>query len=154
MTTIQRQSTASPQAVWRVLSDPWSYASWVVGASRVREVDGTWPKQGAVIHHSVGAWPLLLNDSTSVVSSVPDECIVLRARTRPFGEAEVAISLEPTGSGCLITMHEKPVAGPARLLPEAVAGPPLKMRNREALTRLALIAEGRRPGAQAPPEPA
>jgi hypothetical protein len=154
MTTIQRESTATPQGVWRVLSDPWSYASWVVGASRIRHVDGVWPQEGAVIHHSVGAWPLLLDDSTSVVSSVPEDRLVLRARSRPFGEAEVEITLAPKGSGCLITMHERPVAGPARFLPRAVTGLPLRLRNREALTRLALIAEGRRPGAQAPPEPA
>ena len=148
MATVQRRCSASAESVWRVLADPWSYASWVVGASRIRRVEGNWPDEGAVIHHSVGTWPMLLDDTTSVVSSVPGERLVLRARSRPFGEAEVALTLSPAaaGSGCLITMYEKPVSGPARLLPEAVHGPALRARNREALTRLALIAEGHENG--------
>ena len=148
MATVERRCSAPAETVWRVLADPWTYASWVVGASRIRHVEGHWPEDGAVIHHSVGTWPLVLDDTTSVISSVPGERLVLLARTRPFGEAEVALTLSPapTGSGCLITMYERPVRGPAKLLPEGIHGPPLRARNREALTRLALIAEGREDG--------
>ncbi len=31
-----------------MLSDGWLYASWVVGASRVRDVDPRWPSPGGV----------------------------------------------------------------------------------------------------------
>jgi len=34
---------ATPDAIWRVLADP----LWVVGASRVRDVDETWPDLGS-----------------------------------------------------------------------------------------------------------
>ena len=35
---VSRQVDAPARAVWDVLSDGWLYASWVVGASRVRDV--------------------------------------------------------------------------------------------------------------------
>ena len=36
---VTRTVDAPAEAVWAVLADGWLYASWVVGASRVREVD-------------------------------------------------------------------------------------------------------------------
>ena len=56
---------ATPEQVWAVLSDGWLYPVWV-GASRMREVDETWPEVGSKLHHSVGAWPLLIDDNTEV----------------------------------------------------------------------------------------
>ena len=46
---------ASIDDVWSVLSDGWLYPLWVVGASRMRDVDPDWPAVGSRIHHSVGA---------------------------------------------------------------------------------------------------
>ena len=40
--------------------------TWAVGAARIREVDEDWPAVGARIHHSVGAWPVLISDTTVV----------------------------------------------------------------------------------------
>ncbi len=45
--TISRRVDAPAEAVWSVLADGWSYANWVVGAARVRDVDPGWPAQGA-----------------------------------------------------------------------------------------------------------
>lgn len=149
MSTVHRRCNANRQEVWDVLADPWLYASWVVGASRIRETDGAWPAPDAVIHHSVGAWPLLLDDTTSVVGSVPGHELRLRARGRPLGEAEVLLRLEDDGSGCTITMSERAVRGPGSKVPDALMEPVISWRNTEALRRLALIAEGRRDGAQA-----
>ena len=56
--------TVSPEKVWEVLADGWLYPVWVVGASRMREVDDHWPAEGAKLHHSVGTWPALLDDTT------------------------------------------------------------------------------------------
>ncbi|WP_270886738.1 SRPBCC family protein [Pedococcus sp. 5OH_020] len=150
MTTNTHHTSASVDAVWAVLADPWSYASWVVGASRIRTVEGEWPKVDAKIHHSVGAWPILLNDETSVADCEPGRRLVLRAAARPFGVAQVELELQPDPAGCLITMREAPVSGPATMLPAAVQEPALKRRNSESLLRLALIAEGRDPNAQTP----
>ena len=59
--TVSRDVDAPAQAVWDVLADGWDYATWVVGASRVRDVDRTWPAEGSRIHHSFGLWPVVVN---------------------------------------------------------------------------------------------
>ncbi|MDQ6715529.1 MAG: SRPBCC family protein, partial [Actinomycetota bacterium] len=61
---VARRIEAPPGAVWAVLADGWLYATWVVGASRVRDVDLDWPTEGSRIHHSLGSWPALLSDET------------------------------------------------------------------------------------------
>ena len=38
-----------------MLSDGWSYATWVVGAARIRDVDDGWPTVGTKIHHPSGS---------------------------------------------------------------------------------------------------
>ena len=50
-----------------MLSDGWLYALWVVGAARMRDVDEGWPAVGTRLHHSVGTWPLLIDDTTEVL---------------------------------------------------------------------------------------
>jgi uncharacterized protein YndB with AHSA1/START domain len=57
MISISRPIEATPEQVWAVLGDGWLYAGWVVGASRIREVDPGWPAKGSRIAHSVGSCP-------------------------------------------------------------------------------------------------
>ncbi len=135
-------TSATPAEVWKVLGDGWLYAGWVVGASRIRDVDASWPAEGSKIHHSVGSWPLLLNDVTVVESSVPGSLLVLTAKTRPLGEARVEIELEG-GAGTTIRMREDLIRGPGRAIPSAVRQLSLVPRNRESLRRLTYLAEGR-----------
>ncbi len=146
MSTQRRHCDAPASVVWEVLSDPWLFASWVVGASRIRDVTGQWPAEQSLIHHSVGIWPLLLDDTTSVLSSVPGSVLVLQARGRPLGEARVEMRLEDEPGGCGIVMREWAVSGAGTLLPRAVHDAAIGVRNREALRRLALIAQGRHSG--------
>src|SRR3954453_17132443 len=98
MATNTRRMKATPQQVWDVLADGWLYPLWVVGASRMREVDADWPQVGAKLHHSVGTWPLLIDDNTEVVAMVPGLSLTLHARARPTGVAEVVLRLEPQGT--------------------------------------------------------
>jgi len=126
-----------------VLSDGWLYPSWVVGASRMRDVDETWPKPGSHLHHSVGVWPLLLNDSTTVRDWDPPRRVVLRARGWPLGEATVRITAEPFGEECVVRIVEVAAEGPARLMPRWFTNLVIGWRNRETLHRLAYLAEGR-----------
>ena len=88
-----------PSAVWAVLADGWLYPVWVVGAARMREVDEHWPAVGARLHHSVGIWPLLIDDNTEVLESEPEQLLRLRTRGWPAGEAEVVIRLAAVGAG-------------------------------------------------------
>lgn len=134
---------ATPQQVWDVLCDGWLYPLWVVGASRMREVEDDWPAVGSKLHHSVGTWPLLIDDSTEVTEATPLHSLKLRARAWPVGEAKVEIYLEPVGAGTNVRIVEDPVSGPGALMPPPARGLSLKWRNSEALRRLAFIAERR-----------
>jgi uncharacterized protein YndB with AHSA1/START domain len=143
MSSNTRLVDATPQAVWDVLSDGWLYPLWVVGASRMREVDDTWPEVGSRLHHSVGVWPLLVDDHTEVLDVTPGASLTLRARAWPGGEAKVHVRLTPSGQRTEVRIDEDVVTGPARLAPRPVRGLSLKWRNEESLRRLAFVAERR-----------
>ena len=102
--TISRRVAAPADAVWSVLADGWSYANWVVGAARVRDVDSGWPAKGTRVHHSFGLWPLLIQDFTRVESVTPQRELVLTARGWPVGEAHVHISVRPDGADHPVTV--------------------------------------------------
>lgn len=145
--TVKRNTTASRQRVWDMLADGWTYSQWVVGNSRMRAVDATWPEPGSTIHHSVGVWPVVLNDSTVVVACVPGRELVLLANARPFGRARITLRLfDIDGGGCRIEMAEVPVTAPMRWLPDHVTLTAAFPRNRECTWRLAALAEQRGPG--------
>ena len=126
-----------------MLGDGWLFPAWVVGASRMREVDEAWPREGARLHHSFGAWPVLINDETLVERCDPPRHIVLRPKGWPIGEARVTIDVKPRGEECVVRIQEEAVAGPGRLIPRALLDLFLQWRNRETLHRLAYLAEGR-----------
>ncbi|WP_181779730.1 SRPBCC family protein [Pseudonocardia pini] len=54
---VRRRIPASPERVFAVLSDGWSYPLWVVGVTHMRAVDQGYPAVGTRLHHSVGTWP-------------------------------------------------------------------------------------------------
>jgi uncharacterized protein YndB with AHSA1/START domain len=145
VSTNSRIVAATPEQVWRVLSDGWLYPVWVVGATRMRDVDEGWPEVGTQLHHSVGVWPLVVNDTTEVLEVRPPSYLRLRARAWPGGEAEVELLVEPAEGGTRVTIIEDVVKGPTALTPEPLRKVPLLWRNRETLRRLAFIAEGREP---------
>ena len=143
MSTTTRLVKATPEKVWDVLSDGWLYPLWVVGASRMREVDEDWPAVGARLHHSVGNWPVLIDDYTEVQESQPPSLLVLRARAWPAGEAKVVLRLAAVGTDTEVTIEEDAIAGPGLLMPKPLRDPQLHWRNIEALRRLAFVAERR-----------
>src|SRR3954466_14689132 len=106
MTENQRTIHASSDAVGQVLSDGWLYPLWVVGATRMRDVDADWPAARAPIHHSARAWPLLLNSRTGVKAVEPRRRRGRRAKGWPLGEADVVIELEPAGDDTVVRIHE------------------------------------------------
>ncbi len=141
---VSRTVAAPADVVWSVLSDGWLYATWVVGASRIRDVERGWPAHGSQIHHSFGLWPLLIDDSTEVLRSVPERELVLKARGWPMGEAQVAITLTPErAEHTTVSISEDATAGPGKVIPVPVRQLAIGPRNVETLRRLALIAEGR-----------
>lgn len=142
--TIHRDVQAPASAVWETLSDGWTYATWVVGASRVRDVDEGWPAAGTRIHHAFGPWPAVIQDYTRAEVSVPEQELVLKARGWPIGEARVVLRLTPTSDRtCRVSIEEDAIAGPGKIVPASIRQAVIGPRNKETLYRLALIAEGR-----------
>jgi carbon monoxide dehydrogenase subunit G len=143
MITVTHQTPARPEQIWAVLADGWTYAAWVVGASRIRAVEGTWPMPGSRVHHSVGTWPLLVSDETVVEACEPQRLIRLRAKGKAMGQAVVEISLHDEGDHTRIEMREDATQGMGRLVPHQVRQAMIAPRNTETVTRLALLAERR-----------
>jgi hypothetical protein len=140
---VSRQLRCSAEDVFAVLADGWVYPVWVVGASRMRAVDDDWPAVGSRLHHSAGAWPLLIDDTSEVLAYEPPKTMVLQARGWPAGEARVEITVEPSATGCHVSIAEDASSGPALVVPKPVRHAMIAVRNREALRRLAYLAEGR-----------
>ncbi|MCW3494169.1 SRPBCC family protein [Microbacterium sp. SSM24] len=143
-----RMLRCTPEDVFRVLADGWLYPSWVVGASRMRKVDETWPAEGSQLHHSFGVWPALIDDRTVVEASESPHHLVMLARGWPVGEARVTINVKKRGDGCVVRIQEEAVAGPGRFVPEPIMDLLLHWRNTETLHRLAYLAEGTAPRSQ------
>ena len=140
---VQRRFSCSGEQIFSVLRDGWIYPVWVVGASRMRDVDNGWPAPGTKLHHSFGIWPLVIDDTTEVLEIEPDRRLVLEARGWPVGKARVEITVQPDGDDSLVSIAEDVTEGPARLVPEPIRLAGMDVRNRESLRRLAYLAENR-----------
>lgn len=132
------------EEAFATLTDGWLYSSWVVGASHIRAVDPEWPAVGSRIHHSVGPWPVTMQDHTTVRAVQRPYRLELEARLWPFGAAYIRLTLREEGPGrTRIEMAEKAVKGPGVLVPDLAQGLLLVPRNRESLNRLADLMHGR-----------
>jgi uncharacterized protein YndB with AHSA1/START domain len=141
MAVVRRQVPVPPERVFAVLADGWAYASWVVGAAHIRQVDSHWPQAGSKIHHSVGPWPLNVRDVTCVLAVEENKLLKLEARLWPIGAATITLTLKAVSEGGTeIAMGEKLIRGPLSVLPVAVQATMLAPRNTEALKRLGDIA--------------
>jgi uncharacterized protein YndB with AHSA1/START domain len=153
MTETTRMFNCTPQAVFDVLTDGWTYATWVVGAARIRAVDADFPAVGAQIHHSVGAWPLLISDRTEIEECEPPRLLQLRVAAWPAGAGRVRIVCDEEGDKTRVTMFEESISGPAKLIPQPLEAIALRLRNKETLKRLAYIAESGARSKNGPREP-
>jgi hypothetical protein len=133
----------SPEKLFGVLDDGWLFVGWVVGASRMRNVDDSWPAIGSQLHHSFGTWPAVIDDATTVLEYDSPRRMVIQPKGWPIGEARVSLDVRPHRKGCIVRMQEFPVTGPAMLVPSRLLDVMLHIRNHEALRRLSYIAEGR-----------
>jgi uncharacterized protein YndB with AHSA1/START domain len=134
---VQRTVQASPQQIFAVLADGWTYSDWVVGTVHIRAVDEHWPQVGAQLHHKAGPWPLSLQDSSTVLAVEPDRLLKLRAGLWPLGSAvvEMVLDAQPDGS-TRITMKEDFEAGPLLWARNKINDLVLHRRNIESLRRL------------------
>lgn len=150
MTETSRVVATTPDRVFAVLADGWAYASWVVGAAHIRDVDAGWPAVGTRIHHKIGPWPFQIKDQTVVRVVDPDRYLELDARMWPVGAAVISLRLEEVSAGrTLVRMREKLTSGLPSLAPDPVQALLLRPRNSESLHRLDDIAVNRRERRQA-----
>ena len=135
---------ATPDRIFAVLSDGWTYSDWVVGTAHIRDVDPDYPAPGTAIHHKAGPWPVSLRDSSVVLECEPDRMLLLRVGLWPLGEARVRMTLTPVGgSATRVTMVEDFAEGPLHWVRTKINDLALHWRNRESLRRLADLATRR-----------
>jgi uncharacterized protein YndB with AHSA1/START domain len=132
--------SATREQVFAILANPDRYAEWVLGTARVRGADSTWPEPGSHLHHSVGAGPVTVDDSTEVLECEEPERLVLLAHIGPVGSFRVELVLRAEGAATHVTMHEHPVSGVSKLGGPAT-GAAIGVRNSLSLERLKELAE-------------
>lgn len=130
-----------PERMWELLSDPYAYPRWVVGADRTVEADAAWPAPGSRfrVRLAIG-----LHDYTESRAVSAGKRIELDAGGI-LGPARVQIEIGPDGGGTRVTMVEDPAGkiAPLRFLPPVQLA--IKARNVESLRRLRNLAEARNP---------
>lgn len=141
MSRNEKVINAPPDAVFKVLADAHCYPRWVIGARRIRNVDGDFPTQGSRFYHAVGFGPFELRDHTEVVEVEPGRRLVLRARARPATVAAIALDLEPREEKTNVVMVEEPDQGPMHWLPKPFRDILLGSRNAVSLVRLKRLVE-------------
>lgn len=136
---------APPETVFGVLSDPRSYAYWVVGSEEIRAADVTWPAPGSRFQHTVKIGPVRLKDHSEVEEMRPGRFLQMRVKGRPLGTARVTLELEPADGGTRVTMIEDPADTASALMSNPLTHLLMRGRNVHSLDRLAELAEGRTP---------
>lgn len=137
MVDVRMEVPGSLEQVFAILGDGWSYGHWVVGSTHMRDVDPGWPRVGTRIHHSVGAWPIMVQQATTVRAADPPISLELEAQLWPLGVAWIRMGLAPIDSETTeVTMSERVIHGPGSLIPDPVQALGLKPRNRQSLRRL------------------
>jgi hypothetical protein len=97
-----------PEAVWEALASPQGYGYWVVGSKVIRDADSSWPAPGSKFHHTVGFGPFKVSDDTESLDSRPPELLRIRAKGRPFGTAQVTLTMTAHDGGTMVRMTENP----------------------------------------------
>lgn len=143
MAVTEIEIDAPPERVFEVLSDAECYEHWVVGAKEIRKADPGFPEPGTRFHHTIGAGPLTIKDSTEVLELEPPRLLVLEAHMGPLGSARIRLELEARGTGSAVVMTEVPSEGlPARVA-HAFGNLLLRGRNYLSLEQLKELAETR-----------
>lgn len=128
-----------PERVWEVLSDPYTYPKWVVGADRTVAADASWPAPGSRfrVRLAIG-----VHDYTSSRAVSAGKRIELDAGGI-FGPARVQIELTADNGGTRVTMVEDPAGkiSPLRFAPPVQLA--IKARNVESLRRFRRLVEAR-----------
>lgn len=127
----------APEAVFEHLLNPWEYPKWLLGASKMRDVDDGWPAVGTKFHHRVGFGPVKVDDTSEILECDPPRRLVLKVKATPLVQGIVTFSLVPTAEGgTVLTLQEEPAVRIAGVLRPAL-DPPTHLRNERSLKQLA-----------------
>jgi uncharacterized protein YndB with AHSA1/START domain len=134
----------TPEQVFAVLADGWTYSDWVVGSAHIRDVDIDFPRPGTRLRHKVGPWPLSVHDESVVLECEAPYLLLLKVKLWPLGAGKAKFVLTPVGdSATRVTMIEQFVEGPLRATRNKINDLVLHGRNMESLRRLADLAQRR-----------
>lgn len=139
---------ASPERVWAVLADGWSYEAWVVGTRKIRSVDPDWPALGSALDYTAGFPPFQVEDRTVVRRVDPGHRLELEVQAPPLGSARVAIELIPWGDATVVVLDEHPLRGLGARLHTAPVEFLMHQRNRRMLANLARLVTQDSPSGQ------
>lgn len=137
---VRTEIDAAPADVFAVLAEPTTYPDWLVGAKRIRRVDGDFPNEDAEFDHTVGAGPVSIDDSTEVVEVQEPERLVLRVHAGPV-HGIVELLVLPSPKGTEVRFRERPIGALAIATP--ALRPTLQARNGESLRQLRDLVEER-----------
>jgi len=141
---VETRTAASPERVWQLLADPYTWAHWVAGTSAIRAADAHWPASGARLYHRFGPRPLAVRGHTTVVDVDPARRMGLLASALPYGLVRIEITVAQAAGRTRVELCEQLVGGLGMRLPHLSRAIQLA-RNRRSLDRLIELAErGRR----------
>jgi uncharacterized protein YndB with AHSA1/START domain len=144
MAKVEQLINTTPERVFAVLADGWTYSDWVVGSAHIRDVDEGYPKPGTRLHHKVGPWPLSIKDESVVLECEAPYLLLLKVKLWPLGAGKVRFVLTPVGDKATkVTMTEQFFEGPLVAARNKVNDVLLHGRNRESLRRLSDLATRR-----------
>ncbi len=134
---------ATPEQVWAVLADGWSYDQWVVGTTDIRSVDPGFPAEGTSLAYTAGWSPLRMKDRTTVRIAEPLRRLELEANTRLVGTARISVEVLAWGEKSVVVIDEHPLSGLGWFLHNPLSEMVLSLRNRLMAHSLAQLVESR-----------
>lgn len=138
---VRAEIAATPEEVFEVLAEPWTYPEWLVGAKKIRDVDADFPAKGAGFDHTVGAGPISVDDSTKVLEVHAPDRLTLKVRAGRLNGVVTFLVLA-SQRGVEVRFRERPIGPAAALTPQL--RPSLQARNGESLRQLGYLIESRR----------
>jgi uncharacterized protein YndB with AHSA1/START domain len=151
MAKVEHLINTTPERVFAVLADGWTYSDWVVGSAHIRDVDAEFPGAGSKLYHKVGPWPLSVSDESVVLECEAPYMLLLKVKLWPLGAGKVQFVLSSIGDrGTRVTMTEEFTDGPMVLARNKINDVLLHGRNAESLRRLEDLAVRRSQRAAGP----
>jgi hypothetical protein len=144
MAVNRREMAETADDVWDVICDGFTYADWVVGTRKIRDVDDAFPTIGSKLHYTIGHRPFRHDSHTEVLDiDHASRCIELAIHSQPAGRFRVKITITPRASSsrALVELTEHPLDGVLAVFHNPLFDLLIKARNVETLRRLERVTQ-------------